>query len=134
MSSAISLPFGFNEFGEVSYSTDPRKIWQDRVYTAILTQTGERLMRPGYGTSFLDASFENEQIAAEICIKAASTAFSTHLKELELVRTTPIFNPDTSTMELSIVYKLPSGEPDTVTLTTAILSRSGDIIQELSNG
>lgn len=133
--SAISLPFRFNEFGEVNYSVDPRKIWQDRVYVAIMTQVGERVMRPGYGTTISTALFENISTASEIITTAVSTAFSKHLKDLELIQVQPVFEDDNSgVLEINVVYTLPSGEDDTVTLKTAILSRSGDIIQEITNG
>jgi hypothetical protein len=37
-------------------------------------------------------------------------------------------------LEVSVFYRLPTGEEDTVKLKTAILSSSGDLIQEITNG
>ena len=133
-SSAISLPFKFNEFGELSYTMDPRKIWQDRVYTADLTQVGERVMRPGYGTIIQTATFENSGFAVEIGVKAVRTAFADYLKDLDLISVTPFYNDETGALELTILYQLPSSEEDVVRVTTAVLTRSGDIIQEITNG
>lgn len=132
--SAISLPFNFNEFGEVNYTSEAKKIWQDRVYTAVLTQVGERVMRPGYGTIIQTATFENESVAAEIVDKGVSKAFADYLKDLKLVSVVPFYNAETGVMEITINYSLPTGEADTVKLTTAILSNSGEIIQEINNG
>lgn len=132
--SAISLPFTFNEFGEVSYTSEPKKIWQDRVYTAVLTQVGERVLRPGYGTIIQAATFENESVAAEIVDKGVSRAFADYLKDLKLVSVVPFYNVETGVLEVTINYSLPTGEADEVKLTTAILNNSGEIIQEISNG
>lgn len=131
---AISLPFTFNEFGEVGYSTDPRKIWQDRVYTAILTPVRERIMRPGYGTTIQSAAFENAETAAEICTTAIGTAFADYLPDLNLIEITPFYNDETGGLEVTVNYGLPTGEEDAVQLRISVLSRSGDILQEIYNG
>jgi hypothetical protein len=37
---AISLPFGFNESGGISFTTDIKKIFQDRVVMVVMTSLG----------------------------------------------------------------------------------------------
>lgn len=130
-SGAITLPFRFDEFGSVGYSVDPKKVWQDRVYTAVLTQVGERVMRPGYGTLIHTAVFENASVATSICVKGVSTAFANYLKDLDLIQVKPLYIEESGGLEITIMYRLPSGEEDEVTVKTAVLSRSGDIIEEV---
>lgn len=131
--SAISIPFRFNEFGQVDATTDIRKIYQDRVLLTLLTRLGERVMRPNFGSLVGDALFENETTASEIVLSSIGTTFNTWLTDLSLIEATPFFDRNTGFMEVQVTYGLPSGESDTVKLKTAILNRSGDIIQEITS-
>lgn len=131
-SSAISLPFSFNSFGELSYSTDPRKIYQDRVLLVLMTRFGERVMRPNYGSLVNQTVFENEALAVEKATRTITEAFSKWLTTLELKGINPVFDAVQGSLEVSVFYKLPTGEEDTVKLKTAILSSSGDLIQEIN--
>jgi phage baseplate assembly protein W len=130
---AISLPFNFNSFGELNATADPRKIWQDRVIEVILTRYGEKVMRPNFGSGVSDALFENEADAIETATSEIGIAFNTWLKDLKLLSMEPTFDRTNGFLVITLVYRLPSGETDTVTLKTAILSRSGDLIQEIPN-
>jgi hypothetical protein len=131
--SAISLPFSFNNFGQLSSSSDPKKIWQDRVLLVLMTRFGERVMRPDFGSNVSATLFEPDSVAIETIRRTISEAFSEWLGDLELTAINPVFNPDTGALNVSVTYRLPTGEEDTVPLKTAILSRSGDIIQEIPN-
>jgi phage baseplate assembly protein W len=133
-SSAISLPFSFNSFGELSYSNDQKKIWQDRVLLVLMTRFGERVMRPNYGSLVNQTVFENETLAIEKATTTIREAFSKWLVGLELTSIKPVFDAVQGSLAVSVFYKLPTGEEDTVTLKTAILSSSGDLIQEITNG
>jgi phage baseplate assembly protein W len=133
-SSAISLPFSFNNFGELTYSTDPKKIWQDRVLLVLMTRFGERVMRPNYGSLVNQTVFENEALAVEKANRTITEAFSKWLPDLEVTAIRPVFDAEQGALEVSVFYRLPTGEEDTVKLKTAILSSSGDLIQEITNG
>jgi phage baseplate assembly protein W len=133
-SAAISLPFSFNSFGELSYSNDQKKIWQDRVLLVLMTRFGERVMRPNYGSLVNQTVFENETLAIEKANTTIREAFSKWLVGLELTSIKPVFDAVQGSLEVSVFYKLPTGEEDTVKLKTAILSSSGDLIQEITNG
>ena len=84
MSKAISLPFSFDSNGGVAYTTDDRKIWQDRVVLAVMTYFGERVMRPNYGSSVEEATFENTTTAISMINQAIAGAFSFWLPDLAL--------------------------------------------------
>ena len=57
-SRAISLPFSFDSSGGVSYTTDNKKMWQDRVVLVVMTLLKERVMRPTFGSSAKATVFE----------------------------------------------------------------------------
>jgi phage baseplate assembly protein W len=133
-STAISLPFSFNEFGQLNTTSDPRKIWQDRVMLVLMTKFGERVMRGNFGSRIGEAAFENEGIAIEVIQKTIGDAFNVWLKQLTLTGIKPVFDISSSTLSIDVSYRLPSGDETTTRVKTAILSRSGDILKEISNG
>ena len=47
---AISWPFQFTDVGALGTTTDTAKIWKDRITLLCLTQIGERIMLPTFGT------------------------------------------------------------------------------------
>lgn len=57
---AISYPFKFSASGTVGTTSDRTKILKDRIVLMCLTQIGERLMLPTYGTTVPSTVFENE--------------------------------------------------------------------------
>lgn len=134
MSSAISLPFRFNEFGQVDTTASPDRFWKDQILLTIFTRFGERVLRPSFGSNVVSALFENSDLASEVAVSSIKLAFNTWLPQLSLVELTPLFNEKTDSLEVKVVYLLPSGESDTITLNTAIFNRSGDIIQEIPRG
>jgi len=130
----ISLPFSFNEFGQLNTTSDVRKIWQDRVMLVLLTRFGERVMRGNFGSRIGEAAFKNEGEAIEIITTTIKAAFTAWLSDLDFISIDPKFDRNTSTLEVDVYYRLPSGEETKTNLKTAILSRSGDVIQEIPNG
>lgn len=130
----ISMPFNFNAYGQVNATDDQKKIWQDRVQMVALTRFGERVMRPDFGSDLALAVFETEDIAVEIINRSLTIAFNTWLSSLELKEINPVINRESGTIEISILYKLPSGELDQANIKTAIFNRSGDLLQEITNG
>lgn len=132
--SVISMPFSFNEFGQVSTTTDPKKLWRDRIFLVLLTKFNEKLMTPSFGSDLSSVLFENSAAAAEIAVKTINIAFNQWLSSLKLNSITPLYNYDTGFLEITLLYSLPSGETDTVTINTALFNRSGDLILEITNG
>jgi phage baseplate assembly protein W len=81
---AISLPFAFDSTGAVAYTTDSKKIWQDRVVLVVMTRLNERLMRPSFGTSVQELTFENYNEALAHVKQIVSIGFSRFLPSLIL--------------------------------------------------
>ena len=135
MSRAISLPFSFDSNGGVAYTTDDRKIWQDRVVLAVMTYFGERVMRPNYGSSVEESTFENTTTAISMINQAIAGAFSFWLPDLSLGKVEKVLDDDNGILSVNINYSYGPGQlEDSVTIRTDILSRSGDLIREVRNG
>lgn len=130
---AISLPFSFNEGGGIGYATDEKKIWQDRITIAVMTSLGERVMRPGFGSSVKSAVFENYRDALALIKQAVAIAFSQWLKSLTLTNVVGTVNQADETLDIEIFYRYGEALEERVTIKTAILNRSGDIILEVPN-
>lgn len=128
---AISLPFSFASTGQVSYTEDERKIWQDRVVLVVMTYVSERIMRPKYGTKARAAVFENTDSAITVVKSEVSRGFSSFLQDLTLLDVKPTIDPVDGILQLEISYKYgKSVQPEIVTIQTNTFTRSGDIIKE----
>ena len=130
----ISIPFRFNEFGQVETAVNESKYWKDQILLTIMTRFGERVFRPSFGSGIGETLFEPADTAAETAVRTINVAFNTWLPRLTLTEVSPRFNYDTGFLEVTVLYVLPSGQSDTITLNTAILNRTGDIIEEIPSG
>jgi phage baseplate assembly protein W len=91
-------------------------------------------MRQDFGSSLDFSLFENAADAADIIEKAVTIAFNKWLPSLNLIEVTPQYDTTNGFMDITLRYSLPSGAADEVTVNTAIFSRSGDLIQEITRG
>ena len=130
---AISLPFSFDSSGATSYTTDEKKIWQDRVVLVVMTRLTERVMRPTFGGTVGNSVFESETTAESIIQQAVAVGFSQWLKPLTLSNVTVTVDPTDGYLIATVQYKYEKEKNDqSVKIKTAILSRSGDVILEVS--
>jgi phage baseplate assembly protein W len=130
---AISLPFSFNSAGEIGYTTDLKKIIQDRVVLAVMTKLQERVMRPNFGSDVYDSLFETQSTAEGIVRQAITGCFSTWFPYLNL-RTIQATLID-EVLEFDIYYSKGKGnEIESVNVKTSLLTRAGEVIKEISNG
>jgi phage baseplate assembly protein W len=130
---AISLPFGFNESGGISFTTDIKKIFQDRVTMVVMTSLGERVMQPSFGSDAKLATFEGIENAKVTIRQAISVAFSRWLPQLALIAVEAYFDEAESTLNIEVTYNYGAALDDTVTIKTAILNRSGEVLLEVPN-
>jgi phage baseplate assembly protein W len=130
---AISLPFGFNESGGISFTTDIKKIFQDRVVMVVMTSLGERIMQPSFGSEAKLATFEGIDNAKVTIRQAITVAFSRWLTELSLTAVEAYFDEAESTLNIEVTYNYGAALDDTVTIKTAILNRSGEVLLEVPN-
>ena len=130
---AISLPFGFNESGGISFTTDIKKIWQDRVVMVVMTSLGERVMQPSFGSDAKLSTFEGIEDAKVTIRQAITVAFSRWLTQLSLTAVEAYFDEAESTLNIEVTYNYGAALDDTVTIKTAILNRSGEVLLEVPN-
>lgn len=130
---AISLPFSFDASGSVSYSSDEKKIWQDRVVLVVMTRLNERVMRPTFGSTASSALFESAAAASNTIKQAVATAFSNWLPDLILTEVVMSTDPTDGYLVAEIRYKYNQNENEqSVKIKTAILNRSGEVIREVN--
>lgn len=135
MSKAIALPFSFDTNGAVNSTTDLKKVFQDRIVLVIMTYLSERINRPNFGSNIRGTAFENTPDAIQLIKQEVSVAFTKWLPYLTLLSADPKIDPVDNILSVSITYKYGMNEnPETVSVKTAIISRSGDVITEVSNG
>lgn len=134
MARAISLPFSFDSDGGITYSEDPKKIWQDRVVLTVMTSLGERVMRPTFGSNVGQATFENLDAAVTLVKEAIGISFGTWLPQLTLVDVLGKINEAENTLNIEIVYRFGQGVTDAVSVTASIINRAGELILEVGNG
>ena len=131
---AISLPFQFDASGAVSFTSDEKKIWQDRVVLMLMTRLGERVMRPTFGSEIQNSLFENEEAAATAIKKTVTAAFSRWLPQLQLLKVEAYSDKTDGYLIVEVFYKYnPRQNEQRVKLKTAILTRSGEVILEVSD-
>lgn len=129
---AISLPFSFDSAGSISYTTDEKKIWQDRVVLIVMTRLNERVMRPTFGSEASNSLFENTNSAINLLKDTIATAFSNWLKDLILVDVSVYTDAADGYLVAEIFYKYnPVENEQSVKIKTAILSRTGEVLLEV---
>lgn len=131
---AITLPFGFDASGGVSYAVDEQKIWQDRVAIVVMTKLRERVMRPTFGSSVPNVVFENISTGFTLAKQAIESSFTTWLPQLNLVSVTGEVDDVANAIYIQITFKYREQDEATVRLKTAILNRAGETILEVTNG
>ena len=113
---AVSLPFTITTYGTVGSTSDQRKIWADRVLSAIGTGWGERVLRYEFGTK-IHTEVYGTITAAEAAIKLEiAQAFNKFLPLLTLDEVITTYSSAENTIKVEVTYKLPNQNEDTVTI------------------
>ena len=139
MSRSISLPFSISSSGEVTYTEELEKIWQDRVVSTVMTRYKERVMNPGFGSAAGQAVLDNPEEAAEMLIESITQAFGFHLKGLTLndviITEDEELGSSTLTVLIKFSYQRLLSQADTeVVFKTQYITRAGDVLLEVGNG
>lgn len=136
MSTAISLPFTFDDTGSIATTSNLAKLWEDRVIIVVMTGLGERVMRPTFGSEVNKSVGENITDALTLIKQSIAVAFSRWLTPLELIEVNGYLDEVDGYLIAQIKYKLRAQDiSTTLNIKTAIRSRSGDLLLEVaSNG
>lgn len=114
--SAILFPFSIDGYGRVASTTDPMRIWADRVRIALMTNIGERVMRPRYGSEVAGQVFDLIDDAPEMVYAAIAQVFTDALPTLELLDVLLLSTDEMNgEVSLEVVYRVPDLVTDPVT-------------------
>jgi len=120
---ALSLPFAIDSYGNVVTTTDPSKIWSDRVRAVIGTNLRERLMTPEFGTLVPSAFMETSDFASSLVKTEIERAFLQQLPLLSLQTVSTAYDEYSGTFTITIIYDLPNNE--TVSTTVSLITIDG---------
>lgn len=82
---AMITPFTIDPNGNVAYTTNQSKVWDERVVSVLGTVAGTRLQRQNFGLSMLTMPFDSREEVAEAMERAVYEAFTTWLPSLRLL-------------------------------------------------
>jgi phage baseplate assembly protein W len=122
---AISLPFMFSAQGGVMASTNPEKIWSDRVLSVIGTAIGERVHRSEYGSDVYLAAWGSVDVIKETIESKVKDTFVAFLPTLILNDVQVTWEPGANIAYVNILYTLPSQEE--VNTLVGVATLTGDL-------
>lgn len=127
----ISLPFTIDEFGNVASTTDQKRIWANKVRSAVGTVLRERLFRQDFGTSIPTRLFDSIDAVTEIVTGDVTAAFSRYLPSLGFNNATINYDDLENIISIEISYSLPDDTEQSVVLGIASID-GNNIISEVT--
>lgn len=124
---AISIPFKFDSRGNVVRTTDPSKIWADRVLSAVGTMKDERLYLPNYGSEVPLHTMDPLRSIEDLIYDDIASVFAIHLPLLKLKDVITTVNSEEGTMSVEVFYALPTTENVTTKIGFATLAGAGPV-------
>jgi len=128
MTRAISYPFSIDTHGHIASTTDPRKIWQDRVRAVINTQLGDRVMRPGFGVDTETAILNYGTPAENELTVNLKNAFVSLLPSLNVQKVKATMDSASAVLTVEVWFNLPDK-----TLTSTTVTYSAGVVTSETN-
>ena len=125
--SAISFPYTLDGLGVLQGTSDPRKVYLDRLLTLLSTSPNQRPMLPEYGTDVLQALYENGNNLETSISQAVRKAVSVWMPEISVEQVLVSLPDQDGVAEVEIVIKLPNDLLTTLSISTAIFNLDGTI-------
>lgn len=125
--SAISFPYTLDGLGILQSTSDPRKVYLDRLLTLLSTSPNQRPMLPEYGTDVLQALYENGNNLETSISQAVRKAVSVWMPEISVEQVLVSLPDQDGIAEVEIVIKLPNDLLTTLSISTAIFNIDGTI-------
>lgn len=127
---SLSYPFRLDDYGNIATTTDPTKIWADRVRSVIGTVVGERVMRPTFGSKVAFAAFATRSAMEDIVRREIERGFYLHLPLLTVLDINFDFNSVEGVVSASITYELPDKKQSTTDVGIVVLSQNNPPYEE----
>lgn len=143
----LDMPFRVDAQGRIAFTSDPQRQLRNRVIAIIGTEIGERVMRPGYGTTLQSLMFEGDYddtaTIIESDIRAALERHEPGVIVREVFTTTIDASGETirsrnneldGVVSLNVTYSAVNSPLETVQIpvNTATLYRGGVVEEERS--
>jgi phage baseplate assembly protein W len=125
--SAISFPYTLDGLGVLESTSDPRKIYLDRLLTLLSTSPNQRPMLPEYGTDVLQALYENGNNLELSISQAVRRSVSVWMPEISVEQVLVSIPDEDGKAEVEIIIKLPNDLLTTLSISTAIFNVDGTI-------
>lgn len=125
--SAISYPFTLDGLGVLNSTSDPRKVYLDRLLTLLSTSPNQRPMLPDYGTDVLQALYENGNNLETSISQAVKKAVAVWMPEINVEQVLVSVPDEDGIAEVEIIIKLPNDLITTLSISTAIFNIDGTI-------
>lgn len=119
----IAYPFRIDSHGKVADTTDPRKVWQDRVRSVLNTQLGDRVMRPLFGLNSGASLLNMGTPAASDLTNDIRQAFTQWLPMIALNEVETELDGDSGVLLVQVWFTIPDG-----TLTNASVSFDAGLV------
>ena len=127
---AISLPFSVDSYGNIVSTTDPAKIWSDRVRAVVGTNLRERLMNPEFGTLVPSSFMETTEYADSLVQSEVQRAFTQQLPLLKLQSVSTTYDEYSALFTITIIYDLPNNETTSTSVTLISIDGTNTPIEE----
>lgn len=126
---AMTLPFSIDRFGNIATTTDQKKIWADRVRSAVGTALTQRVMRADFGTAIPQLLFDSVDVVREALEAEITLVFANYLSVLGFEELDIQYDDRQNVLSVEIKYRLPDNTEELVTLGVATLN-GNEIIRE----
>jgi len=123
---AISFPFSIDKSGKISSTTDPTKIYKDRVLTLLSTVVYQRPMMAGYGVDIARSLYETmDDLYASVgdSIVRAITTFLPYIQIQDIL--VDLNYPIEAGTKVTVAIALPNGSVDDVSISSSTFFPSG---------
>jgi hypothetical protein len=126
----ITLPFSIDSYGKINVTTDPKKIWNDRIISAINTNLGERVMYPAFGTTIGLTILDTRDSLSSTIETEINRIFSLYFRLLRLNSVDVTYSADGSTINVNVTYTLPNESTSSLIVGLSTVDNSGIISEK----
>lgn len=117
----ISLPFRLNPQGRVATTVDPAEAGRAHITTFLLTDPGERIMRPDFGSPIRSAVFEPlNELTATLLLERCRDKVSQYVSGVVLRNLSAPVDSAAATLQVTVEFALAVGAGEGAVRTTTI--------------
>lgn len=121
MDREISLPFRLNAQGRIATTTDPADAGRQHLTTFLLTDPGERIMRPDFGSPIRQAVFEPlNELTAALLLERCRDKVSQYVNGVALRNLSAPIDSASATLQVTVEFALAVGAGEGAVRTTTI--------------